>query len=127
MKPSRYNSSSLSRRLQSFGYAFKGLLHLARTQFNFRFHLIAAIAACCLGAYFGISQVQWVGLVLAIGLVLVAEAMNTALEFFTDLVSPDYNELAGRVKDVAAGAVLIAAVMALAIGFIIFVPHLRLI
>lgn len=124
MKTTDRNSRSILSTLRSFGFAFNGIRLLISTQGNFRFHLFAAVTVCILGVYLEISQTQWVALILAICAVTVAEAFNTALEFLTDLVAPDYHELAGKAKDVAAGAVLIAAIMALAVGFIIFMPLL---
>ena len=80
-----------------------------------------AVAA---GFWFGISRGEWCAVIAAIGLVWTAEGLNTALEAVVDLVSPDQHPLAGRAKDVAAGAVLCAAISALVIGLLIFGPRL---
>lgn len=90
-----------------------------------KLHMLGAIEAIFLGWFFGIKNSEWCWIVLAIGLVWMAEIFNTSVEKLTDLVSPDYNELAGRVKDLAAGAVLMAALTALVIGFLIFWPHIE--
>ncbi len=74
--------------------------------------------------WLSISTQEWLILVLTFGMVLMAEAFNTALEFLTDLVSPEPHPLAGKAKDVAAGAVLITAVMAVVVGMIIFLPKI---
>jgi diacylglycerol kinase len=124
MKHSRPLIRELKKRVRSFGFAGHGVWLLVRTQIHFRIHLTAATVVCMLGAYLNITRVEWIALVVVIGAVLIAEGFNTALEFLTDLVSPDYHELAKRSKDVAAGAVLLAALMALAVGFLIFAPYL---
>jgi diacylglycerol kinase (ATP) len=110
--------------IRGFGYAFNGIWHAAATQLNFRVHLVAAIVAIYAGYALHISKDEWLWIILCIAIVLVAELFNTAIEFLVDLVSPDYNKKAGLVKDMSAGAVLITAIGALAIGLIIFVPKL---
>ena len=108
----------------SFGYAWRGLrIHFA-TQPNARLHLLAAIAVCAAGWWWKIAALEWCAVVGAIGLVWTVEALNTALEFYTDLVSPELHPLAGKAKDVAAGAVLAASVTSATIGAIIFVPKI---
>jgi diacylglycerol kinase (ATP) len=110
--------------IRGFGYAFNGLAYAAKTQLNFRVHLVATLVAVFMGfaLHISVNDWQWVGL--SIALVLIVELVNTAIEFLTDLVSPEYNELAGHVKDVSAGAVVIAALFALITGLIIFLPKL---
>ena len=115
---------SFKKLIRSFGYAFKGLGYAAKTQLNFRIHLLATLVAVFAGYALHISVNEWQWVVLSIALVLITELFNTALEFLTDLVSPGYNELAGHVKDIGAGAVVVAAIFALATGLIIFLPKL---
>jgi diacylglycerol kinase (ATP) len=110
--------------IRGFGYALNGIWHATATQLNFRVHLVAAIIAVYAGYALHISKDEWLWIILCIAMVLVAELFNTALEFLTDLVSPDYNKKAGLAKDMGAGAVLITAICALVIGLIIFVPKL---
>lgn len=110
--------------LRSFGYAFKGLGHATQTQLNFRVHLVASLLALFLGYALKISVNEWLWTALCIALVLMAELFNTAIEFLVDLVSPDYNELAGKVKDTSAGAVVVAAAFAIIAGSIIFIPKI---
>src|SRR5690349_24431060 len=98
---------SLLRTVRSFRYAVAGLCYLARTQPNFRVHLAAAVTACGVGIALEISAPEFVALLLAIGLVLVAEAVNTAIEAAVDLASPGFHPLARIAKDGAAAAVLI--------------------
>jgi diacylglycerol kinase len=112
--------------IRGFGYAFNGLGYAAKTQLNFRVHLVAAFIAGYMGYALKISTDEWLWVILSIALVLMAELFNTALEFLTDLVSPEYNKQAGHVKDVSAGAVVISALFALVTGVIIFLPKLLL-
>ncbi|MEN9554457.1 MAG: hypothetical protein RLZZ232_743 [Planctomycetota bacterium] len=111
---------SVRRWWQSFGFAVRGLQLLLRTQPNARLHLLATVAVLVLGAFSLRSPRDWALVLLATGLVWVAETFNTALEFLTDLVSPEWRPLAGQVKDLAAAAVLLAAATALTVGVLIF-------
>ena len=115
---------SWKKRIQSFYYAFKGLADVVRSQANMRMHLFAAAIALLSAWFFNISPGEWLALILVIGLVLSAEAMNTALEYLTDLVSPTQHPLAGKAKDAAAAAVLLSALTAVVIGGIIFLPRI---
>ena len=110
--------------IQRFGFAFAGIGYILRTQINSRIHLVAAGITIGLSVWLQLSRVEWMILVLAIGSVLVAEALNTAVETVVDLVQPKDHPLAKVAKDVAAGAVLIAAIMALVVGALLFVPRL---
>jgi diacylglycerol kinase (ATP) len=119
-------SNSVKKLVRSFGYAFKGISYAAATQLNFRVHLVAMLTAVLMGVWLNISGNEWHWITLCIALVLVVELLNTAIETLTDLVSPGFNEKAGRVKDVAAGAVVITALFALITGIIIFLPKLAI-
>ena len=112
--------------IRSFGYAFNGVAYAAATQLNFRIHLIAALTAVLLGFILHISLSEWEWILLSIALVLVTEIFNTMIEALTDLVSPGFNEKAGHIKDMSAGAVVITAIFALATGIIVFLPKLLL-
>ena len=114
----------IKKRLLGFRYAFRGIALLFATQANARIHLVAAFTVFAAGLFFQVSRTEWILLALSICLVLMAEALNTALEFLTDLVSPGYHELAGKAKDTAAGAVLICALGAAGVGIAIFAPRL---
>lgn len=123
MEPAKEQEAfSIVKRARSFSHAWRGLKIIVRTQHNAWLHTLAAVTAVVFGFYFCISITEWFALILSIGLVLVAEAFNTALEFDIDLTSPEYHPFARDTKDVAAGAVLIAALTALIIGLIIFIP-----
>jgi|ERR1700761_5202732 len=112
--------------LRSFGYAFKGVAYATTTQLNFRIHLFATAIALILGYVLHISTGEWLWIALCITVVLVTELFNTMIEALVDFVSPGFNEVAGRVKDMAAGTVVIAAIFALITGIIIFLPKLLL-
>jgi len=112
--------TEIQKRLDSFGYAFKGVKDLFLTQRNAQIHLTISIIVIVAAYFFNISKTEWLICILLIGLVLAAEAINTALEYLTDLVSPDYHELAGKSKDVAAAGVLLLAIVAAIIGVSIF-------
>lgn len=111
------------RRLLSFKYAFQGLAVLFRTQPNAQLHLVALCAVVAAGFYFSISRSEWLAVIGVATLVVSLEAVNTALESLTDLVSPGHHPLAGRAKDLAAGAVLFAAMGAVATGLVVFGPR----
>lgn len=115
---------SIQKRINSFQFACKGLADLVKSQPNARIHLVVGIAVLLAGYFFRISKYDWIAVVLCVALVISLEAVNTALEYLTDLVSPEYHPLAGKAKDVAAAAVLIAAMGAVVVGLLIFVPYL---
>ena len=112
-----------SSRWQSVLYALNGIRLLVRTQVNAQIHLVATCAVVVAGFYFSVSASEWCALVLAMGLVWAAEALNTGIEAVVDLVSPEKHELAGKAKDVAAAGVLLASVAALVVGLVVFVPY----
>lgn len=110
------------KRLVSFKYAFQGIWYVVRHEANFSIHLVAALLVIVLGILLSISSTEWLILFLTIAGVLVAEVFNSAFEYFLDMQFPDKNEHVGRIKDMTAGAVLIMAIFAVVIGFIIFIP-----
>ncbi|MFN0214274.1 MAG: diacylglycerol kinase family protein [Saprospiraceae bacterium] len=115
---------SLKKRADSFRYAFNGVKDLFKSQPNARIHLALATAVVVAGYGFQVSRLEWISLVICISLVLGLEAMNTALEYLTDLVSPEPHPLAGKVKDAAAGAVLLAAAGSVIVGALVFLPKI---
>lgn len=117
--------SGLKARLKSFAYAASGIFVLVRTQANAKIHLAATVLVIIAGFWLHVSPQDWALLVIAMVSVWVAEGINTAIEALVDLVSPEVHPIAGKIKDVAAGAVLIAAIGAAIVGLIIFVPPLR--
>ena len=120
----RSEGFSLLSRLRSFHYAFRGIGWAFRLEHNLWIHTLAAAAAVVMGFLLQISALEWIVIVIVIAGVFVSELFNSAIESLVDLCSPGLDERAGRIKDMAAGAVLIAALGALATGLIIFVPKL---
>ena len=112
----------MKKRIQSFGYACKGIKSAFTTEVNMQIHLVIGILVIVFGFIFDISVVEWMFCLACFGLVIGMEMMNTAIENVVDLVSPNHHPLAGKAKDVAAGAVLICAIISVFIGLIIFVP-----
>ena len=115
---------SIIKRAKSFTYAGRGLYIFIKSTHNAWVHLVILAGAVLLGFYFHITVVEWMMLVLVGGFVLAAEAFNTAIEIDIDLTSPEYHPYARDTKDVAAGAVLIAATTALIVGVFIFGHYL---
>ena len=97
---------------------------MVQSQRNARIHAVATILAVAAGAVARISPTEWVLIALAVVCVWAAEALNTSIEFLVDLVSPELHPLAAKAKDVAAGAVLVAAIGSLIIGALVFGPHI---
>ena len=114
----------LAKFIAGFGFAFSGLWHAIRTQVNMKVHISIAILALALGVFLHISAVEFALIFVAIAGVLIAEMFNTVIELCVDLASPAYHPLAKTAKDVAAGAVLLSAIMAIIIALFIFGPHL---
>jgi len=110
--------------IAGFKYAFSGLWYALRTQRNARVHVGIAILAILLGIVLHISAVEFALVFVAITGVFIAEMFNTVIELCIDLASPDYHPLAKIAKDVAAGAVLLSAMLSIVIGLFVFVPHL---
>ncbi len=117
-------SLTFTGRLRSIRSAAHGVAVVLRTQRNAWIHVAATLAVCLAGVLLRLSASEWCWIVLAIVAVWTAEALNTAFELLTDLASPGFDPLAGRAKDVAAGAVLISAIGSMAIGALIFVPRI---
>lgn len=114
----------MRRFLRGFGYAARGIRYALAGQVNILVMLALAVVAVVLGAVFGIARVEWMVLVAMIGLVLSLELLNTAGEKLVDILSPERDERYGRVKDILAGAVLVAATAAAVAGALIFLPYL---
>jgi diacylglycerol kinase (ATP) len=104
----------------SFNYAVEGIVHVLRTQRNLRLHFLAAILVFAAAVALGVSRMQLIALVLAIAFVLVAEMLNTAIEGVIDVSTTSFDPNAKLAKDIAAGAVLIASIAALGVGYLVF-------
>ena len=116
-------SFSIKKRFQSFIYAFRGIVTLVKTQHNAWIHLFATLGVISFGFHFGVSGAEWSLLIVAIIIVWLAEALNTAVEFLADSITKEHHRLIGKAKDVAAGGVLVASIGAAAIGIIAFWPY----
>lgn len=114
----------MKKRIKSFKYAFKGIRIVFTSEKNMLIHLIVALLVIVAGFVFAISTIEWMICLLCFGFVIGAEMFNTSIENVVDLVSPKKHELAGKAKDIAAGAVLVTAIIAAVVGLIIFVPKL---
>jgi len=113
-----------SREAESFACAFRGIAALLKSEVHARIHLAATVAVLALAWWFGITTGEWIAVILAIGLVWVAEALNTAIEYVADLAHPDEHPEVKKLKDLAAAAVLFASIAALVVGLIVFMPRL---
>ena len=113
-----------SREAESFACAFRGIAALLKSEVHARIHLVATVAVIALGWCFEITRNEWIAIVLSIGLVWVAEALNTAIEYVADLAHPDEHPEVKKLKDLAAAAVLFASIVGLVVGLIIFWPRL---
>ncbi|WP_268124078.1 diacylglycerol kinase family protein [Roseivirga pacifica] len=109
--------------LQKFKVALKGLMLATKSEAHFRFHILAALIIITAGWLMRVSKTDWLWLIAAIGFVLIAELFNTAIEHLVDLVSPEKHPLAGKIKDISAGAVLMASITAAVIGLVILWPY----
>ena len=115
---------SIRKRIMSFGYAFSGIRTLLHDEHNSRIHAFAMVCVVVFGFLLGISPIEWCVVALWCGGVLMAEAMNSAIEAIADLVSPKYHPLIKKAKDVGAAGVLMMAIAAATAGLIIFLPKL---
>lgn len=122
--PPRSQKSEWAKFIGSFRFAFAGLWYALRTQRNMRVHVIIAILAIALGVVLRISAVEFAMIFVAITGVFITEMFNTVFELCVDLASPEYHPMAKIAKDVAAGAVLLSAMLAVVIGLFVFGPHL---
>ncbi|HUX46430.1 MAG TPA: diacylglycerol kinase family protein [Desulfosporosinus sp.] len=117
----RYHKPGLWR---SLNQAWRGLIHTWKTQGHIKFHFVAGISVLCCAWLWGVTNFEWLILIVAIGCVIAAEVMNTAIEIVVDMVQPNFHPLAGMAKDVASGVVLVTAIQAITIGMIVFFPRL---
>jgi undecaprenol kinase len=110
--------------IASLGFAWEGLQYITRAERNFRIHLAMASFAMLLGSLTGLATWEWLSLVMVCGLVLFAEAANTAIELVVDMITHgEFDARAKAVKDVAAGACLMCSILAVIVGGLVFIPH----
>ena len=110
--------------IHSFKHAFRGIWLIFKTQHNMWIHLLAIVFVIALGIYTNLNLNEWLFIVFAIGLVFVAELVNTGIEYLGDAITDEENENVRNAKDVSAGAVLMAALVALVIAGLVFIPKL---
>ena len=115
---------SLQKQLKSFKYAFNGLQLLIREESNAKIHLFITVCVLIAGFVFRISGSEWIAVVLCIGLVFALESFNSAIENLVDFVSPGKHEAIKKVKDLAAGAVLVGAIASAIVGLMVFLPKI---
>ncbi len=107
-----------------FSYAWQGIRFVIKSERNFRIHLVAAILVFIAGWILQISLMEWIIIVILIGMVLITEMLNTVVEQMIDYIKPEMHPAAKQIKDIAAGAVLIAAMVAAIIGCLVFIPKI---
>lgn len=115
---------NMKKRIKSFKYAIRGIKDVISGEMNMRIHLFITVLVVISGLVFKITYTEWLVCVLCFAVVMTAEMINTAIEAIVDLVSPSKHELARKAKDVAAGAVLLSAILSAIAGLMIFVPKL---
>lgn len=116
------DNSFFTGRLKSVGYAVKGAFKLITTEHSVMVQSSLAVLMIIAGFYFDISREEWMIQILAFGLVLGIESLNTAVEKIADFIHPEFHDRIGFIKDIAAGAVMFAALAAIAVGLLIYVP-----
>lgn len=116
--------SYLNNRVKGFVYAAKGAFILLRTESSIQLQFMLAVVVTIAGIYYEITRVEWMIQTLAIGLVMGIEGLNTAIEKLSDFVQPKHDPMIGLIKDISAGAVMIAAVAASILGLIIYLPKI---
>jgi diacylglycerol kinase (ATP) len=115
---------SIKDRLKSFTFAFNGIAILVKSEHNFWIHLSAIVVTTIAGFFFNLNSWEWVSIIFCVGIVLMAEGFNSSIEALANKVSPEKNALIKQTKDIAAGAVLMASIMAVIIACIIFIPKI---
>ncbi|HLR73745.1 MAG TPA: diacylglycerol kinase family protein [Virgibacillus sp.] len=115
-----------NKRLIGLSFAWQGLIELIKEERNFKIHLAAASIVIIVGMYMRLNYIEWAVICMAISIVLISEALNSAVERIIDYVKPEIHPLAKSIKDISAAAVLIAAIFAVLIGLFIFLPKLSI-
>jgi len=116
--------SFLQNRLNGVVYAFKGAFLLIRTERSIKAQVVLGLIMTAAGFYFDISTIEWIVQTMAIGLVLGAEGLNTAIEKLSDYIQPNHDPKIGFIKDISAGAVMMVAIAAAVVGLIIYIPKI---
>ena len=111
--------------IKSFAVAFIGLKVIFMNERNFRIHLVIGLLALLACFIFGVTANEWIAVLILIAIILCAEALNTSIEYLCDYITPEFQPMIKNIKDVAAGAVLLCAIVAVIIGCIIFIPYIK--
>ena len=111
-------------RIKSIGIAANGALLLIKNEASIKVQIVVTILVTCAGFYFDISNTEWLIQLLAIGLVLGTEALNTAIEKIADFIHPNHHKKIGYIKDVAAGAIFFSGIAAILIAIVIYIPKI---
>lgn len=122
--PNPNKESFAVNRLKSVGYAFKGLFILIKTENAIKLQLAIATMVTIAGFYFNITATEWMIQLIMISVVMSVEGANTAIEYIADFIHPEYHPKIGRIKDIGAGAVLIASIVAIIVAGIIYLPKI---
>ncbi|MED4204452.1 diacylglycerol kinase family protein [Neobacillus mesonae] len=117
----KHTSHSL---LHSFSFAIIGMVTAVKQERNMRIHLLSSVLVILISFYFSITKMEWLFILFAIGGMFSLEMINSSIERVVDLVSPEYHLLAKQAKDLAAGAVLVFAILSILVGAVIFLPHI---
>jgi diacylglycerol kinase len=115
---------SFRKRGNSFSHAWRGINYMLKTEHNARVHLAAIVIAAVMGIWLRIEPAEWVAIAIVIGVVFVTELLNSAIEKLADMVEPEWNKKIGIIKDYSAGAVLVAAIVSVIAGGVIFLPKI---
>lgn len=110
--------------MNPFKFAIQGIIESVRTQLNMKIHLVATVAVITAGIFLKINTIEWIAVILCTGLVISVEMINTAIEYIVDFISPEQHEMAGKIKDIGAGAVLVICLTAAVTGLVIFLPKI---
>jgi diacylglycerol kinase len=116
----------MKKRIEAFKHAFRGIAQGFKTELHMRVHAVISVFTALAGWYFEINKAEWMIVLVCIGLVLSAELLNAAIERLADRITKENDALIGAAKDLAAGAVLISAIVSLTLGIIIFLPRIWL-
>ncbi len=112
------------KRVVGFRYAWAGLKTVVKKESNFQLHLVATMIVVAAGFFFRLSLIEWAVILLTIGLVLITEMINSVIERVMDFIQPGYDERIKEIKDIAAGVVLVTALISIVVGILIFAPKI---
>jgi diacylglycerol kinase (ATP) len=116
--------ASIKKCIQSFSYASSGLWYALKNENNFNYHTLATIVVVTLGLIVNLNIIEWMVIIILIGIVFLAEVFNTAIEKLVDLLHPDFQARAGLVKDISAGGVLVASIISAVAGILLFIEKI---